>query len=244
MSKPVRLLDGNNVFIVLYSSTQSVEALHRELLFLCEDCHPIWVFDGFDSRKYRRNIFEGYKAKRVKKVTDTGMFDLLRKFKEDLVYPKIEVPEVEADDMLYFLAHYYAKNPEKQVELYSTDGDFKILKHTCSNLSLPWVKSLANIPAKDVHLYKSLVGDSSDCIIGCKGFGEKTWDNLAEADKILLEKALKEKFPEAPVLETQKQALISANWQSISMAYQLVSFRTDLNYDQLLGKYLKAGGAK
>ena len=140
----------------------------------------IFVSDGFNSRKKRKDIYPEYKAKR--KPADISIYDGINFFKNLLRHaPKnvfyIELPEVEADDVIAHLVYnhrsYFLKTP---IDVISTDKDLTQL------MTVEGVRTLGKAPVdpKFVHLYKTLVGDSSDNIPGVDGLGPSTWHKLPE----------------------------------------------------------------
>lgn len=138
----------------------------------------IFVFDGKDSRKKRRELYPDYKAKR--KPADQSFYDGLNFFRELLEYAPnnvhyISVPEYEADDIIGTLASSWCYLYDK-INIISTDKDLTQLKR------IPNVDTLAKEPVepKWVRLYKTFVGDSSDNIPGVKGFGQSAWINRSD----------------------------------------------------------------
>lgn len=137
----------------------------------------VFVSDGFDSRKKRREIYPEYKAKR--KPADQSIYDGINFFKELLENAptnvlRIEIPEYEADDVIANLVEKTFAGQE--VGIISTDRDLTQLRvhERVDTLKDP------KCPAKWVKLYKMLVGDSSDNIPGVKGFGEGAWESLSD----------------------------------------------------------------
>lgn len=170
----------------------------------------VFVSDGFDSRKKRREIFPGYKAKR--KPADQSIYDGIDFFKELLENAprnvlRIEVPEYEADDVIANLVEKTFVGQE--VGIISTDRDLTQLRiHSeVDTLKDP------EFPAKWVKLYKMLVGDSSDNIPGVKGFGDGAWGILSDDFKdrmtvyLHLEKGLLDKDVVTRLLAREKLGL-------------------------------------
>lgn len=143
----------------------------------------IFVSDGFNSRKKRKEIYPEYKAKR--KPADASIYDGINFFKNLLRHaPKnvfyVEVPEMEADDIIAHLVRY--RNDYyigKDIHIISTDKDLTQL------LVYPGVTTLATPPVEPrfVRLYKTLVGDNSDNIPGVPGIGKSSWENIPEEVK-------------------------------------------------------------
>lgn len=137
----------------------------------------IFVSDGFNSRKLRRELYPEYKAKR--KPADSSFFDGLNFFKEILTYAPnnvyaVEIPEVEADDVI---ANIVCNGDRDYIDYHiiSTDKDLTQLN------VLENVHTLAKEKTEPrfVRLYKTFVGDSSDNIPGVRGFGEGAWEKTS-----------------------------------------------------------------
>ena len=138
----------------------------------------IFVSDGINSRKKRRELYPEYKAKR--KPADQSIYDGINLFKNLLKYaPKnvyrAEIPYTEADDVIAHLVKNELSSC-KEIDIISTDKDLTQL------LTYPNVKTLANPPCepKYIRLYKTLVGDNSDNIKGIPGFGKSAWEKLPD----------------------------------------------------------------
>lgn len=241
-SGSILLMDGNNVFMRLYSLNRTHEQFMQALAELESEGSPIWFWDGFDSRHYRRAIYPEYKANRNKNVQDSAVFELMNDYKLNQTSPRIEIPQWEADDVIAYMAkRVRIANPNRDIILYTTDADLKTLNVT-ARVQTPWIKSLSDISAADIHLYKTLVGDSSDNIKGCKGFGATAWTLLSEDHKHTLSQALEKDEPACPLLENCKYSnLLQLHWQSVKMAYKLVDFRYDETLPKLIEKHYVSG---
>lgn len=151
----------------------------------------IFVSDGFNSRSRRKQIYPEYKAKR--KPADVSIYDGINFFKNLLRHaPKnvfyVELPEVEADDVIAHLVKYSDKyGIPKPIDVISTDKDLTQL------MVYDRVRTLGKAPVdpKYVRLYKTLVGDSSDNIPGVEGLGPSAWHKLPEDILYRLDKAFK-----------------------------------------------------
>lgn len=242
MSKPIQLIDGNNAFMRLYSLNPSYNLFMMQLSLLEQEGNSIWFWDGMDSRKYRREIYPEYKAKRTKKPQDSAVFELMRDYKQQQTYPRIEIPEWEADDVIAYMAkRFREKNPSRDILIISTDADFKTLNHS-HNIQTPWVKSLTNIHSAWMTLYKSLVGDVSDNIKGCKGFGDVAWDLLSDQNKQELLFALEKDWKTCPNLVGCKHLrLLQEHWPNVKMAYSIVKFRYDDALPSLIEEHYVVG---
>lgn len=182
----ILLVDGNNQFFINYSRALNYEDLKRRCFELHHGFNTVfWVFDGFDSRKPRRDLLPSYKdtVARAKAKVDTGKYDLLREFK-NIDLPEhggiiiVERPQTEADDIIRKLAITMA-NDQTYIEIASNDVDLLNLSYL-PNVKQPQAKLPDSVTYSwELDLYKTLVGDSSDNIKGLKGFGDKAWQSLS-----------------------------------------------------------------
>lgn len=194
----------------------------------------VFVSDGFNSRKKRREIYPEYKAKRTK--PDQSVFDGINFFKELLENAptnvlRIEIPEWEADDVIANLVEKNFKGLE--VGIISTDRDLTQLR---IHKEVDTLKEPSCEP-KWVKLYKMFVGDSSDNIPGVKGFGEAAWGKLSDdfKDRMTVYLHLEKGKLDSKVVERllRKEALTESVKQKILLDidsgnfykwYKLVSF--------------------
>jgi 5'-3' exonuclease len=182
--KNILIIDVNNWVRVKMAESlggASIFSLYQEVIAnSLAGKLQIFVSDGINSRKKRKEIYPEYKAKRTK--PDQSIFDGINFFKELLINaPKnvlrIEIPEWEADDVIANLVEKNLKGVE--VGIISTDRDLTALRihKEVDTLKEPMCEP------KWVKLYKILVGDSSDNISGVKGFGDSAWEKLSDEVK-------------------------------------------------------------
>lgn len=147
----------------------------------------IMVFEGKDSKSRRCMIDPTYKAGRGKRVPEAyEQFNLLKeKLKttfRNLGAMSATQDFVEGDDILAYLAN----NLSEDCIVMTNDNDLCVLQgvnprggrvHTRIGGAMDTNK-YGMFDVKLVTLYKSLVGDSSDNIRGCPGFGPKAWDEF------------------------------------------------------------------
>ena len=209
--KNILIIDTNNWVRVKMSESlggASIFTLYQETIAnSLAGKLQVFVSDGFDSRKKRREIYPEYKAKR--KPADQSIYDGINFFKELLDNAptnvlRIEVPEYEADDVIANLVEKTFAGQE--VGIISTDRDLTQLRvhERVDTLKEP------TCSAKWVKLYKMLVGDSSDNIPGVKGFGDGAWESLSDDFKdrmtvyLYQEKGLLDKDVVARLLSKEK----------------------------------------
>ena len=136
----------------------------------------VFFFDGIQAKARRLAIFPDYKKGRNQ--APDNFYILLSALKELLLHTKhivLEVPGYEADDVI---ATFCKTQEPNSVTIFSTDKDFCALGQ-----NLPMV-TLKTLRPEDVRLYKTLVGDISDCVPGLKGFGAKTFETLSSEHKV------------------------------------------------------------
>lgn len=193
------LIDANNVFRRMIEGDHTGRPLSNIFFYIQHNIRtPIVVWDGPNALKTRRELVPSYKETRNKMSDDIAQgFEHLRKILKLSKASQIRIPGYEADDVIATLATRYGKKHSIYID--SNDGDFCQLGFpTSRDKPLP-------VPADQVPLYKTLVGDQSDNIKGIPGFGDKAWENLAEFVKkkmtVWLENPLPENIPEDRWLE-------------------------------------------
>lgn len=170
----ISVFDGCNIIYRALSDTSlhaaaGMNIRHRYNALKASD---IWVFDGFDHNKRRRDLYPPYKMKRP--PTPMNIAAQMKLFKALIVMSPatlIEVEGYEGDDVIGVLARKGAP-----MQIHSTDMDYAQLAHL-PNVTLVGVKT-KDIPARWIPLYKATVGDSSDNIAGIPGFGPQAWLDL------------------------------------------------------------------
>lgn len=183
----LHLIDGNNVLRRNFESKGpqwAVEAFVRA----CQDKGPygtiIWLWDGAHAKKYRQDIWAGYKAK----SDSTDEFYLfMDKFRELLGHSKclqIRAEGYEADDIIAELVN--SKSPDTEIFIDSNDQDYRQLLG--DKVQMDYVsESTQHLKSDDIRLHKTLVGDKSDQIKGLSRFGDKGFNKLSDTQKCLLE---------------------------------------------------------
>ena len=159
-------------------SGASILTLYSEVMANATSCKiQVFVSDGINSRKKRKEIYPEYKAKR--KPADQSIYDGINTFKDLLVNMpsnvlRIEIPEWEADDVIANLCEKIFKGMD--LGIISTDKDLQVL---CIHNNIETLKGPFMNP-KWIKLYKMLVGDNSDNIPGVRGFGDAAWVKLSD----------------------------------------------------------------
>ncbi len=148
----------------------------------------VLVEEGISSKLPRTMIDQGYKSKRAEKAPEEyEEFQKLRDMIIDLFKKLgcIHVVQdcVEGDDVLAYLA----RNSEEDCVVFTNDGDLLALmgvnKHGATVVVRQNGEEAVNkygpFHPQLITLYKALVGDTSDTIPGCKGFGKAKFMDLA-----------------------------------------------------------------
>jgi len=171
-----------------------VNAVHgfvRMVQQLRKDLAPESLLAVFDSSgpSFRAKLYPAYKAQRPPAPEDmVPQFDLVRKAVDALGIPRVEAPEIEADDLIatYALAAHAAG---KAVTIVSSDKDLmqlvcepsegkqgiKIYDTMKRKLIGPEaVEAKFGVKPERLGDLLALMGDASDNIPGVKGIGAKT----------------------------------------------------------------------
>lgn len=199
----ILLIDGSNLLYRAYYATENkqmlsptgvdVNAIHTVISLLkkyIDMFEPKYIFVALDEGKetFRHNQYGQYKGHRPETPQRLkNQFGLIRELYKKMGIFACGHPEYEADDLIATVAKI-AKNNDLAVQIISSDKD--LLQTIDENVSMFVPKS--NKFGKDINytpaifeekygvkvdewiLYKALVGDSSDNIIGVKKIGDKT----------------------------------------------------------------------
>lgn len=228
MSKSIIIVDGNNQFPILHQRAISYDDLCQKAKELTRSADQVfWVFDGFDSRKPRRDLYPTYKAQRKKKEVDTHRYELLNNFKTDGLRSiggvvGIEVPYYEADDVMTTLVKTLKG---AQIQVLTTDADLKRLEEI-DGVSVPQAKLPEGVALEHLHLYKTLVGDTSDNIKGVVGLGKSTWATFTRSELDVLAIAIAQNTPyyiHGKVAGKWADKIVE-QWDNVQLWYRLVEF--------------------
>lgn len=164
---PLQIHDGNWQVRKSYEVDVGGLAMRNlfDATFYSPDPH-IWVFDGRNAKKARRDVYPGYKANRV--AGSDEFYKTMDVFKDILKHTNkmvLEVPGYEGDDVI---ANLIKSTWGTEILLHANDGDFHVLCDEFVKMTHP---ALPKITGADARLYKTLVGDKSDNIPGIERFG-------------------------------------------------------------------------
>ena len=136
------------------------EQLGVEQLVIC--------FSPKGGKYFRHNILESYKGTRKASQKPMGYHSLVEYLKNKYSY--LQVPMLEADDTLGILATNgeYSRNI-----IVSVDKDMLTIPCEYYNMDKEITETVDTKLADYMHLYQTLVGDSTDNYKGCPGVGPK-----------------------------------------------------------------------
>lgn len=239
MSK-LMLIDGNNVFRRLFEKlgTSALSTLYAESIASDPTLTIAWIWDGHNSKARRQAIFPNYKEGR--KPASDEYYETRKFFKELLGHSSclnIECVGWEADDVISTMA----KGFEGTVYIHSNDADFFALIN--DNIHLQQDKEFPAAP-EDMRLYKALCGDTSDGILGIKGFGAKKFVALTSEQKQKIIACLNGELDPDDVAQACKfTPAVKRNWlenqEVIRQGWQIIELYTVPNDE--LGAGIKAG---
>lgn len=250
-SKAFFVIDGSSFLYRAYYSirplsspdgipVQAVYGFCRMIKKLIDTYNPHGLIIAWDSpgKTVRHEIYEEYKETRQKAPSDLAtQKELIKEFADIIGITQIQIPKIEADDLMYSMAKelesvgdfVFLVTSDKDLGQTLTDNivmldPFKEKIITKSSLEEKLGFDLAKLP-----FYYSLIGDSSDNIPGVRGIGPKgavgivkDFDNLEELysnlDKIKSDRTRK-------LLEDSKQ--------NAFLSYKLFVLR---EYDTLITK--------
>jgi DNA polymerase-1 len=175
-------------------NTSAAYGFTNSLLKLIEDHsieHAAVVFDEGEEDTFRKEMYEDYKANRDPPPDELlENIPYIKEIVKGLDIPVLEVPGVEADDVIGTLARQ-AEGDEADVVIVSPDKDFKQLLSDKVSIYKPakgdqdfeiktgetFREEYGLDPAQFVDML-ALMGDSSDNVPGVYGIGEKTAQKL------------------------------------------------------------------
>ena len=125
-------------------------------------------FSPKGGKYFRHNILESYKGTRKASQKPMGYHSLVEYLKDKYSY--LQVPMLEADDTLGILA----TNGEcSRNIIVSVDKDMLTIPCEYYNMDKEVTETVDTKLADYMHLYQTLVGDSTDNYKGCPGVGPK-----------------------------------------------------------------------
>jgi DNA polymerase-1 len=184
--------------------------------------HPtrcVIVFDGPGGSMRRRKMYPEYKEKRKTRIRLNRTYDFKDESEEEasmkfqlitlaqmlrcLPVTVLAIPNVEADDVIAFVAHLIEERGGKSI-IMSTDKDFLQIVNEHISVYNPIKKKVYEpsvvveeygIHPNNFAIFRALDGDSSDNIPGVRGVGQKAIKRLlpqmAQPTKLTIDEVLK-----------------------------------------------------
>lgn len=187
-NKNILVLDGYNlIYRARYSGRNTGEFttvfnFFRSLRLIIENFNPDLCYLVLEGRPVKRlNIDANYKGQRTYHDKDNfqsqrrKIIEITRKLLPIVI---VKHDEYECDDVANFLAN--VKHCDDNVTIISTDTDFIQSINENTNVFNPVKKDYFQKTEYDYVMWKSLVGDKSDNIIGFHGIGNKKAVQLLE----------------------------------------------------------------
>src|SRR3989344_319453 len=180
--------------------TGALYGLSTMLMKIITDLKPDYIIACYDlpGKTFRHESYDQYKAGRIK--ADDALISQLknsRKIFEAFCIPMYDAPGFEADDVIGTIVEKFKTNPPAGgVKIIIASGDmdtmqlvddkkvqvYTLKKGINDTIMYDEERVVERFGFKPALLpdYKGLRGDPSDNIIGIKGIGEKTAENLIQ----------------------------------------------------------------
>ncbi len=206
------IIDGLNTFIRVFSAVPAlnddgdhiggVTGFLRSIAANIRQHKPtrcVIVFDGKGGSRRRKDLYPNYKANRANKTAFNRyqefasledeqdsmkrQFGRLIQYLNCLPITTISIDNVEADDVMAYIANEIYTKDENRATIVSTDRDFLQLVNNRISVWSPIKKKMYTpsvmqeefgFSPKNYLLYRSFIGDKSDNIPGLKGVGPKS----------------------------------------------------------------------
>ena len=264
------VIDGLNTFIRVFSAVpalnddgqhiggvtgflRSVAAVVR----LIKPTRCVIVFDGKGGSKRRKEIFPEYKANRANKTAfnryqefaslEDEQDSMKRQFGRMVQYlnclpvTTLSIDNVEADDIMAYIANEIYTDDKNRVTICSTDRDFLQLVNNRISVWSPIKKKMYTpsvmqeefgFSSKNYLLYRSFIGDKSDNIPGLKGVGPKSlikyFPVFTEDREITVEEIVQ--YANDVDKKYKVHSLVSENKELLELNYKLMQLKeVDIN---------------
>jgi DNA polymerase-1 len=264
------VIDGLNTFIRVFSAVpalnddgqhiggvtgflRSVAAVVR----LIKPTRCVIVFDGKGGSRRRKDIYPEYKANRANKTAfnryqefaslEDEQDSMKRQFGRVIQYlnclpvTTLSIDNVEADDIMAYIANEIYTKDENRVTICSTDRDFLQLVNNRISVWSPIKKKMYTpsvmqeefgFSSKNYLLYRSFIGDKSDNIPGLKGVGPKSlikyFPVFTEDREITVEEIVQ--YANDVDKKYKVHTLVSENKELLELNYKLMQLKeVDIN---------------
>jgi DNA polymerase-1 len=202
---------------------------------LIKDKNPSRLFVAWDSRGkvFRHDMYSEYKANRPPMPDDlASQLPYIKKYVEAAAIASVEIPGVEADDIIATAALNFEKEGHKVVIV---SGDKDLLQLVSDSITawdpmknktidIEGVKEKYNVGPDQLLDCFALMGDSSDNVPGVPGVGPKT------AQKLINEhKTLDQLYADIDTLKKSKmKEKLIAHRDDAFMSRDLIRLKTDV----------------
>ncbi len=264
------IIDGLNTFIRVFSAVpalnddgqhiggvtgflRSVAAVVR----LIKPTRCIIVFDGKGGSRRRKDIYPEYKANRANKTAfnryqefaslEDEQDSMRRQFGRVIQYlnclpvTTLSIDNVEADDIMAYIANEIYTDDKNRVTICSTDRDFLQLVNNRISVWSPIKKKMYTpsvmqeefgFSSKNYLLYRSFIGDKSDNIPGLKGVGPKSlikyFPVFSEDRELTVEEIVQ--YANDVDKKYKVHTLVSENKELLELNYKLMQLKeVDIN---------------
>ena len=264
------VIDGLNTFIRVFSAVpalnddgqhiggvtgflRSVAAVVR----LIKPTRCIIVFDGKGGSRRRKDIYPEYKANRANKTAfnryqefaslEDEQDSMKRQFGRVIQYlnclpvTTLSIDNVEADDIMAYIANEIYTDDKNRVTICSTDRDFLQLVNNRISVWSPIKKKMYTpsvmqeefgFSSKNYLLYRSFIGDKSDNIPGLKGVGPKSlikyFPVFSEDRELTVEEIVQ--YANDVDKKYKVHSLVSENKELLELNYKLMQLKeVDIN---------------
>jgi len=199
------------------------------------------IFDA-KGKNFRHKIYKDYKANRSSMPTELSEQVLpIIQFIESLGIKVLQIPDVEADDVIGTLAAFdYGKNTnviissgDKDLAQLVNDNVTLINSMDEKKLDIKGVIDKFGVHPKQIFDYLVLVGDTSDNIPGVDKIGPKTAVTLLEKYK-----SIDGIIENIDLLKGKVQENLGKSSQTIELAKKLIKLKTDLDINLDLNNYI------
>jgi DNA polymerase-1 len=264
------VIDGLNTFIRVFSAVPAlnddgahiggVTGFLRSIAANIRQLKPtrcVIIFDGKGGSKRRKKIYPEYKANRANKTAFNRyqefasledeqdsmrrQFGRLVEYLNCLPITTLAIDNVEADDIMAYIANEIYTDDKNRVTICSTDRDFLQLVNNRISVWSPIKKKLYTpelmkeefgFNSSNYLLYRAFIGDKSDNIPGLKGVGPKSllkYFPMITEDR---EVSIKELVDHADSIEKPYKVhkLVSENKKLLELNYRLMQLKeVDIN---------------
>lgn len=219
--------------------TNAVYGFTKLMLDYCELVNPSHLIVAWDvdSREtlVRSKWYDGYKANRTEPPEElVPQFELVKQLMEAFSIPNLGLSGYEGDDILGTLSTRFSAEGH---EVIIATGDYDSLQLVNEQVHVKVLKNggkhehytpgnlleLRGITAEQVIDVKALQGDSSDCIPGCPGIGEKTAVKLINQYG-----SLDQLYQQLDTLTTKTREKLLAHRDQVYLSRKLATILCDL----------------